>query len=91
MDINIAFCRKLLLQAYKELTPEQKSHYRQHAWVWADGMGHYEFHMKLDPLHKDGGEMYWYGDADNAYDARYHGLCEFLAKYGNAEQKKAYE
>jgi hypothetical protein len=74
-DINILFCRELLSKAHalvKQKFPNVNL--RKDAWVWSDGRQHWEFHGP--------GEFYWYGSADNAYGARYHGWMAWLESKG---------
>lgn len=72
MDINVAFCRELL----RRLEPEVKainptiSVWRRPSWVYQyDRSQDWEFHF---------GDFYWYGRADNAFDARWQGWSAWL-------------
>lgn len=84
-DINIAFCRGLLKLAVAALTPEQRAHYRRNSGVTGRRGDYYCFEWM-----QNGVRFVWEGKADNAYDARYHGLCSWLAKHGNDAQRKEY-
>ena len=74
-DINISFSRALLSQ----IVPAVKAAgYKptKDAWVWSGGLRDrcWEFHGP--------DEFYWYGTADNAYEARYKGWGAFLRSKG---------
>lgn len=70
-DINIVFCRRILSAVHVDVKGAfPKLNLRASAWVWSGDGDLWEFH---------GPEaFYWYGRADNAYDARYKGWCSFL-------------
>lgn len=65
------FCRILLATIRAELTAEQRKQLVG-SWSYMYDDGHGEFHTK------DG--FYWYGSADNAYDARAQGISAWLQK-----------
>lgn len=72
MDINVVFCRELL----RNIGPKVKTIdptinvWAGPAWTYRyDHSDHWEFHF---------GDFYWYGSADNAYDARYQGWSAWL-------------
>lgn len=61
-DPNLAFCRTLLRVVMDDIKKVTSAQERKDAWVWKLGRGQWEFHGP------DG--FYWYGNADNTYDAR---------------------
>lgn len=74
-DIDVLFSRRLLAQIAPIVRKVGKRPMRD-AWVWnavLAGRNHWEFHGP--------NEFYWYGYADNAYEARYHGWSAWLAKH----------
>lgn len=73
-NINISFSRALLAQIVPVVRDEGYRPMRD-AWVWSGGFrDQWEFHGP--------DEFYWYGSADNAYEARYKGWIAFLASKG---------
>ncbi len=69
-NINVEFSRELLkvvLQEVKAAFPDIKV---SEAWVYKYNDGRWEFHGP--------NKYYWYGRADNAYDARYKGWVSWL-------------
>lgn len=75
-DINISFCRELLKKAH-ELVKENFGddiNLKKDAWVWFDGHKGWEF--------RGPDKFYWYGNADNAYHARYQGWMAWLKHKG---------
>lgn len=72
-DINISFSRALLAQIIPAVKAEGYKPVKD-AWVWFDGHQGYEFHGP--------DKFYWYGNADNAYEARYKGWVAFLHSKG---------
>jgi len=78
MDSNVIFCRLLLATIRDELTSAQRK-LLVGSWSYMYDDGHGEFHTK------DG--FYWYGSADNAYDARYQGISAWLEeKYPETQE-----
>jgi hypothetical protein len=72
MNINVEFSRACLHQLAPSV--EAAGHRSmKDAWVWHDGHRHWEFHGP--------NKFYWYGRADNAYDARFKGWSAFLEKH----------
>jgi len=73
-NINVSFCRALLVTQRESLTPEQRVRCDK-GWTYGfqRGAGDWEFQIP-------GEGFYWHGHADNAYDARYQGICEWLAR-----------
>jgi len=64
--VNLIFCRVLLRQVLADVRPLLPAGFKlRDAWVWTSDRKQWEFHGP------DG--FYWYGDADNAYDARAQG------------------
>lgn len=74
-DINIIFSRTLLSQVIPAVRGAGYKPMKD-AWVWSGGLNDqcWEFHGP--------GEFYWYGNADNAYEARYKGWVAFLRSKG---------
>lgn len=70
MNINTVFCRGLLrlvmVDVKERTTPKQ----RKDAWVYRVDSSTWEFHGP--------DKYYWYGSADNAYDARAQGWSHWL-------------
>jgi hypothetical protein len=74
-SINVSLCRevlKLVIDDVRAFNPELPL---KEAWVYKLGRDHWEFHFR---------DFYWYGDADNAFDARAKGWEAFLGKCGMA-------
>lgn len=69
-NVNLAFCRQLfklvLMDVRKLATPEEI----KAAWVYHFERDNWEFHGPNG--------FYWYGSADNAYDARANGWQAWL-------------
>lgn len=70
MDINIAFCRTLLARVMVDVKEQTTPQQRKDAWVYQTSLGTWEFHGP--------NKYYWYGSADNAYDARAQGWQHWL-------------
>lgn len=70
-DINVTFCRALLAQIIPYVKTAGKR-VNKDAWVWHNGRDNWEFHGPDD--------YYWYGSANNAYDARYKGWSAWLER-----------
>jgi hypothetical protein len=91
-DINLAFCRALLKQVMAEVRKHATGEEIKNAWVYGykNGRDHadsWEFHGpgrgpivgSTDPVKPP--NFYWYGSADNAYDARAQGWQAWLEHY----------
>lgn len=72
-DINLTFCRALLKAVLADVKPHTTVAERADAWVIKTGRDSWEFHGPR--------EFYWYGSADNAFDARAQGWQAWLAKF----------
>lgn len=68
-DINIEFSRVLLAQIKPAVRAAGRRIIKD-AWVWHAHRDLWEFHGP--------DEFYWYGSADNAYEARYKGWSAWL-------------
>lgn len=65
-DINVTFCRTLLKTVMADIKKITSPAERKAAWVYRFSLdGSWEFHGP--------DRFYWYGRADNAYDARAQG------------------
>lgn len=81
MEINVRFCRLMLSALIEEFAAEHKDiRVVRHAWVLkVDKRNHWEFHVSAGPAKG----YFWYGHADNAYDARYHGWMAWARTQGD--------
>lgn len=73
MNVNTIFCRLLLKETHKEVKasfPTMKLNSKE-CWVIKLSGGYWEFHCP---------GYYWYGMAENAYDARQKGWSGYLKK-----------
>jgi len=92
-DINVIFCRHLLARIMADVRRYVTKEEVKAAWVYRFSDGHYEFHGPgrgpvTDPINSNGPpNFYWYGPADNAYDARAQGWQAWLEHY-HPEQPK---
>jgi hypothetical protein len=73
-DINTTFCRTLLAGAHADVKKHFPHINLRTAWVYKTDRQSWEFHGPDD--------FYWYGHADNAYDARAKGWWAWLRKMG---------
>lgn len=69
-DINLVFSRTLLANVMEDIRKVTSPAERKAAWVYHFGGDSWEFH---GPEGANGRPFYWYGRADNAYDARAKG------------------
>lgn len=72
MDINVTFSRELLKKVMEDIRTVTTAAERKDAWVYHFGRDDWEFHGP------DG--YYWWGSADNAYDARQQGWSAWWKK-----------
>ena len=72
MNVDVAFCRKLLALTMQDIRKVTTAAERKGAWVYGYGSDNWEFHGP------DG--FYWWGYAANAYDARSKGWSAWWAK-----------
>ena len=77
-DINTMFCRTMLGGVHAEVKKHFPDVKLKAAWVYKTGRQDWEFHGPDD--------FYWYGEADNAYDARSKGWLSWLRKMGVDEE-----
>ena len=74
-DINVVFCRQLLKSVMKDVKKHTTAAQRKTSEVICmdrrPGYRSYEFHVRSE-------DFYWFGGADNAADARYHGWHSYL-------------
>ena len=70
---STAFSRIALREITNDVREHNPSVKLRDAWVYRTGKSQWEFHY---------GEFYWYGRADDAYDARSHGWAAYLASQG---------
>jgi hypothetical protein len=76
--INLAFCRTLLALTMATVKQHTTAEERKEAWVYHfSGGDSWEFHGP--------NKFYWYGSADNAYDARSQGWSAYLRMKGIEE------
>lgn len=76
-NINVLFARKLLTQAHKLVRKHfPRINVAKDAWTHYS-FNQYEFHGP--------DKFYWYGQADNAYEARYKGWMAWLKFKGIEE------
>jgi len=61
MNINTALCREILRRVQDDVRKYKPGIRLKDAWVWKGGRDLWEFHYQ---------KFYWWGSADNAYDAR---------------------
>ncbi len=71
-DINVAFSREVLKETMVDIKRVTSPKERKDAWVWKSQFGSWEFHGPEG--------YYWFGDADNAYDARAKGWTAWWEK-----------
>lgn len=72
-DFNMQFCRALLSTVMEDVRKYTTVEERKEAWTY-----HFDLRKGAWEFHGPNG-FYWYGDADNAYHARYQGWCAYLA------------
>jgi len=73
-DLNITFCRSLLAATMTDVRKHTTAEQRKAAWVIRTDRSRWEFHGPE--------RFYWYGRADNAYDARSSGWAAWLRQQG---------
>lgn len=74
-DINITFCRRLLMLTMVDVRKHTSKAERKNSWTWHCGYrDQWEFHGPDD--------FFWEGRADNGYDARDKGWSAYLKKLG---------
>lgn len=78
-DLNITFCRALLAQTMERVRRHTTPALREKAWVYKTARGQWEFQGP----NPDGrvNQFYWFGRADNAYEARAKGWSAWLEKF----------
>jgi len=84
-NINVVFCRTMLKITHQEVRkhfPDRFPNIVQAIWVYPSGNGRWEGQM---PGNK---KLYWYGQADNAYDARVKTWNLFMATEGIESKRK---
>lgn len=71
---DIVLCREVLKKTFERVQEHFPEIEYRHAWVYNYRDGRWDFHGPE--------KFYWYGKADNAYDARAQGWQAFLEHKG---------
>ena len=80
MSFNIEFCRVLYRQIMEDVRREVPPEIVKEAWVYNFHDGRFEFQIPSQ-------DFYWYGQADNAWDAKTKGWESYLSRQSHAEGK----